>query len=288
MSNENHENYEKYEKRGIAVQLCLLTLVSFVVYVLGGYNYFLSQDIKLIIKIVVPILLLGISVYLQKKTRSSDLTKVFFAFFLISLGFLMAWLFGRWYSLIPNYDGDTVQGWAIAKVAEVLPIIITVLFLSPFFGDKLEALYLRKGKIGVGLLMGLLICPVSLIQFAAQGGFGLSIEFGVILSWLPWMILFSFSNAFMEELIFRGLFLTKYEHLFGKKTALLFISTIFALFHVALLPFMGWLMTIVFVIFLFIVSWLWGLSIQKSKSLWGAVLAHAFADILLLIVVFGS
>jgi membrane protease YdiL (CAAX protease family) len=278
---------ENTKRIPLVLLLCILFLTSVLVYTLAGYNYFLSRDIKFIIKVCAPIGLLGVVLLLRRKKEGKDFEKIYQAFFMVALGFLMAWLFGGWYDLVPGYDGDSLAGWTIAKVAEVLPIVLTILILNPLFHNNMESLYLRKGKIGKSILMGLLICPLSLLQFAAQGGFGLTVGFDVIIGWLPLLLLFSLSNGFMEELIFRGLFLKKYERIMGSKKALIFISMVFAGFHGILLPYMGWEMVIIFVVFLFFVSWLWGLSVQKTNSLWGAVIAHAFADILLLLAVFG-
>jgi membrane protease YdiL (CAAX protease family) len=278
---------KKSKKIGLTFLILILTLTSLLVYTLAGYNYFLSKEVKFIFKVCVPIALFIVMLLLRRKNEWKNLENIFQSFFMVALGFLMAWFFGRWYSLIPSFNEDSIEGWAISKFAEVLPIVLTIIFLNYVFHFDLESLYLRNGKVGKGLLIGILICPLSLIQFAAQGGFGLTIGFETIFGWLPWLLLFSFSNAFMEELIFRGLFLKKYEKIMGSKKALVFISIIFAGFHVILVPFMGWEMMIIFLVFLFFISYLWGLSIQKSNSLWGAVLAHAFADVLLLLAVFG-
>ncbi len=107
----------------------------------------------------------------------------------------------------------------------------------------------------------------------------LTVGFDQILAWLPSMILFASSNSLMEEIMFRGLFLPRFEPLFGPRGSLALISVIFAFFHVALLPFMGLETTVAFVSFLFLQGYAWGYTIQKSRSIWGAVFAHAVADV---------
>ena len=50
---------------------------------------------------------------------------------------------------------------------------------------------------------------------------------------------------------------------------------------------MGLVMTAVFVGFLLLLGWALGIVVQKSNSIWGAVLALAVADALFVIAVFG-
>lgn len=69
---------------------------------------------------------------------------------------------------------------------------------------------------------------------------------------------------------------------------MLVLSIIFSLFHLALLPFMGYLATAAFTTFLFLQAYLWGWITMKTDSLWGAVLAHAISDVLFLYAVFSQ
>jgi membrane protease YdiL (CAAX protease family) len=91
----------------------------------------------------------------------------------------------------------------------------------------------------------------------------------------------------MEELMIRGLFLKKYDSLFGRRQSLVLTSAIFALFHQAVLQYTDIVTYIVFLGVTFLLGLTWGYIMQKSDSIWGAVIAHAVADILLLIVAFG-
>ena len=85
----------------------------------------------------------------------------------------------------------------------------------------------------------------------------------------------------------RGLFLKKYGSLFGRRQSLLLTSVIFALFHQAILQYTDVVTYIAFLIITFLLGLAWGYIMQKSDSIWGAVVAHAVADILLLIAAFG-
>ena len=261
--------------------------MSIIVFTVGGYNYFIDAETKTVIKLVLPVLLMGLIRILKQRKTSEIYLRILHAYFGVSLGLLLAWFLGRWYTLIPGLVMDSVQGWMFGKLAEALPIIGGILGYILYMGDSLEAVFLKGGNIRKGLTLGLLVSPLSLIQFYAQTGFSLTVGFGQIVAWLPSMIVFAGLNSLMEEIMFRGLFLSRFEPLFGPRGSLALISVIFALFHVALLPFMGLETTVAFVSFLFLQGYAWGYTIQKSGSIWGAVIAHAVADVLFVLAAFG-
>ena len=263
----------------------LLAGCSFLVYNLAGWNYFLPSEFRIIVKLTVSLSFHISSVILYKWWRTSTYFSISFAFFSISVGLLCAWLFGNVFQIV--IAEESPQVWAILKLIEALPIVLTVLILANVVKDDWQSMYLRGGDIKQSLKLGILISPLSLLQFVVMGGLSINVIASTIISWIPWLIIFSLANSFMEELIFRGVMLRKYEALLGERKSLILISLYFALFHTVLLPFMGTILTVVFVIFLFIVALLWGYSMQKSNSIWGAVFAHAIADILFVIVAFG-
>ncbi|MDF1540020.1 MAG: CPBP family intramembrane metalloprotease [Candidatus Thorarchaeota archaeon] len=263
-----------------------MTLVGLVVYNLAGYNYFMDSNTRLIFKIATPMLLL-ISTWVIHKTGDIIYRNIAFAFFAVSLGFLVTYFLGRWASLIPGIVLESVEGWAVSKFAEVVPIVATVIVLAIVFGESLKEPYLVGGNLRKSLSLGLAVLPLSFIQYFVMGGLSVNVAGEVLIGWIPWLLLFSFSNAFMEELIFRGLFLKKLIEVFGERGALLQISFGFAIFHAAILPFMGLEMVVVFLIFMFFAGYSWGYVVQQSGSIWGAALAHAIADILFVIVAFG-
>ena len=85
----------------------------------------------------------------------------------------------------------------------------------------------------------------------------------------------------------RGIFLKKYDSIFGQRTSLLLTSIIFAIFHQAILQYTDPISFSIFLGITFVLGLAWGYIMQKSDNIWGAVLAHAIADILLILTVFG-
>jgi len=269
-----------FSKTGIVFGFIGLSLL---VYTLAGYNYFLGTNQKTVIKLIAPLILFLV----YQRLDDVSLRRVVFGFFSVSIGFLVAWILRGVPGVLP-IDVDSVLGWGVSKFAEAAPICFCVFYLGRRNGDSFVSLGLREGAVGRSIVYGLFASVLGFVQYFAMFGFVFGFSFAQVLAWFPWLLLFSVSNAVLEELIFRGLFLEKIGVLLGEKWALFLISFIFAVFHVALLPFMGLSMMIVFTSFLFIQGYVWGYILQKTGSLWGGIIAHAFADILFVLAVFSG
>lgn len=261
---------------------------SFAVFNIGGYNNFVPGNMVLFMRSAIAGILVLSTLILYKTRGIGDIfCKVSFSFLFASVGLLLAWFFGKWYQLVPGLTTSTVEGVTVAKVAEVIPIIVAILVGTWLLERSYTPVFLTGGSLKKSIGLGLLLSPVALIPFFAMGGLGLSADIMTIVGWLPWMCVFGFSNGFMEELMIRGLFLKKYDSLFGQRQALLLTSVIFAFFHQAVLQYTDIATFMAFLVVTFLLGLVWGYIMQKSDSIWGAVIAHAIADILLLITVFG-
>jgi membrane protease YdiL (CAAX protease family) len=101
----------------------------------------------------------------------------------------------------------------------------------------------------------------------------------------PWILLFVLSNGFMEELLYRGLFLQKYATFLGKGLSTALTVLVFAIMHTQVTYAAQ---MIQFLAIVLVLSLIWGILIQKSNSLWGAVLFHAAGDCLIIFAAFAS
>ncbi len=106
-----------------------------------------------------------------------------------------------------------------------------------------------------------------------------------LLSLSPWILLFVLSNGFMEELLFRGLFLKRYEPFLGKGLSNLLTAIVFTLMHTQVTYAAQMLQ---FLLIALTLSLVWGYLIQKTDSLWGAVLFHAAGDCLIIFAAYAS
>ena len=88
-----------------------------------------------------------------------------------------------------------------------------------------------------------------------------------------------------EELLFRGLFLKRFEPFLGKGLSVLLTAVVFTLMHTQVTYAAQMLQFLVIALTL---SLVWGYLIQKTDSLWGAVLFHATGDCLIIVAAYAS
>ena len=171
----------------------------------------------------------------------------------------------------------------MAKFLQASLIVIGILAVAKLGGQDLASLYIRKGRLILGLGVGLVGAAAFLVLMHATAF--LALGTAKLVSLAPWIALFVISNAFMEELLFRGLFLGRYEPLIGKGLAVLSTALAFTLAHmqVTYAPQMAFFLLVTFVLSL---AWAW--LMQKTKSLWGSVLFHAGADLLIIVPIFAG
>jgi len=163
-------------------------------------------------------------------------------------------------------------------------MMITFTILTRLFRTSFGSIYLQKGRLRLGLLIGL-------IGFAGMATFGVlearasGIGMNRILGWTPWLLVFVLANGFFEELMFRGLFLKKFKPLVGPCLGNLATALVFAIGHAgvsytsSILPFVG---------ITFIFALVAGFVMQKTEAVWGSVLFHAGADVVIMIGIFAG
>jgi hypothetical protein len=179
---------------------------------------------------------------------------------------------------------ETPQGIALAKFSESLLRVVPILVLMPVMGFGWSFLYLKKGRIGIWLPIGIaawIVFPtIAYLLMPTR-----EVALDKLLPLAPWVLLFVFSNAFMEELLFRGLFLKPYGAFLGRTVSNVLAAVVFTLMHTQVTYAPDLLQFLVIVI---VLSLVWGYLIQKTDSLWGAVLFHAAADFVVIFPIFAS
>ena len=213
---------------------------------------------------------------------------VFFAFFAAVLGLSLGYYFADKGLALLGLTTKTPQGMAAVRAIDAVLVVCGILVTAKLAGEDLGSLYIRKGRLLLGLTLGLLGAAVFVgITFVPGGPFFAAAStvggLGKLLPLVPWVAVFVLTNAFTEELVYRGLFLQRYEALTGKWLALLSTSLVFALVHMQVTytaQIAG------FVAFVFVLGLLWGWLMQKSQSIWGSVLFHAGADVAIILPIF--
>ena len=131
-----------------------------------------------------------------------------------------------------------------------------------------------------------LLAFLTLVPGTGAGAL-LTVPVPTILSWLPWVVLFSVANGFMEELWFRGSWFGTFRELVGTPAALHVTSLAFSLVHVIVYWSEPAALAVLWPVFLY-VGYACAFIVRKTESLWGAVLGHVLVDVMFVLVSFGS
>jgi membrane protease YdiL (CAAX protease family) len=220
--------------------------------------------------------------------RGSDTGKkywqVAYALFVAGVAVLLSTLFSGgfvdWIGVTPA----SPQWVAVAKLSESLWRVVPILVLMAMIGADRGSMYLGKGRLGLGLAVGI----AAFVVFAGLAFMPLTGKSEVVSQLLPltpWILIFVLANGFMEELLFRGVFLKRYEPFLGKGLANLLTAIVFTLAHVQVTYVADVLQ---FLVIVFPLALTWGYLMQRTDSLWGSVLFHAGADCMIVFGIFAS
>ena len=259
----------------------LFFVVETMVFAIITFSPYLSKNTLLYFHAGLTATLLVVALSLRRNEKGKQYWPVCFVFFVAGAAVLLSTVFSDSLLGLFGLTATTPQGIAVAKFSESILRVVPILALMPIMGFDWRSMYLNKGRIGIWLTVGI----VAFIIFPVIAYFPLASQEGVLselLSLSPWILLFVLSNGFMEELVFRGLFLKRYEPFLGKGLSNLLTAIAFTLMHtqVTYAPQM-----LQFLFIALTLSLVWGYLIQKTNSLWGAVLFHAAGDCL---IIFGA
>ncbi len=265
--------------------LCaLFFVVELAVFAIIPFAGLVPRQTLLYIQAVLVAILLVLSLALRRSQNGTAYWQVFYAFFVAGLAVLVSKLFSDGLLALLGYDLTTPQGIAVAKFSNSILAVLTILVLMAVAGLDWPSMFLRKGRLGLGLAVGIpgfiVLAAVGFLPVTAVSG-GLE----RLLSLIPWILLFILSNAFMEELLYRGIFLKKLDVLLGRAATVILTSLAFALLHIEAAYVAS---TLQFVVLLFPLALVWDWLMLKTDSLWGSVLFHAGGDCIIIFAIFAS
>lgn len=270
-------------QRAVAILLCL---VSGTAIGLAAYYSAVPLDIRLGLRLgLSAVFLAGFMVW----RRQPAVRETLLAFWSVITGVLAAYFLSSWLKGLLAISVDDARGFAITKAVEVVPVILFILLPFVLRKQPMRELYLVGGRPVLSLLGGLGVAVLLFVYFISQGGWQV-FRGGNLAALLPaigWITVFSVLNALMEELWFRGLFLSRFTGLFGDRPAFWLTAVLFGLLHV-FGSFTGTLGTAVLTGFTFLMGLAFGVIVRRTQSIWGAVLGHFFADFFMLLGYFAT
>ena len=236
--------------------------------------------------------LLGVVVFAMTRTqRLRPSAPALLSIFGVSLGLGIAYIVGNhpleWLGL----SVAAPQGAAVAKLSEAIPICAAILLATALARRKPGTLSLRFGRLRLSLGLGLISALPLMAFLVLVPGTGaqalLNVPVATILSWLPWVVLFSVANGFMEELWFRGAWFGAFGELVGPRNAMHVTSLAFSLWHVIVYWNQPATLAVLWPVFLYL-GYAYALIVRRTGTLWGAVLGHVIADVMFLLVAFAN
>ena len=141
-----------------------------------------------------------------------------------------------------NPFASTISGTVILQLLTTLIAIVPVVGLTLVSGKDLRSISARAGVAGGWLALALVFFVLFYVFLATiplrPGSVAERLlptngtpTFAALLGLTPALLLVSISNGFEEELLFRGLFLQKYERFFGARLANVIQALIFSVAH---------------------------------------------------------
>jgi membrane protease YdiL (CAAX protease family) len=238
-------------------------------------------------RIVLISLLLVVTLIIRKSNTLQKYEQVSKGLLIMIIAVSLDWVFGVY--LIENLgvNINTPAGFTLQKLNECVVVVSVVIAFTLMSGGSLGSIYIQKGKLKLGLMIGLItffIAAAGSIPVAALFN-ARNLTLARIIPWIPWLLIFVLANALMEEILTRGLFLRKLEPFFGKFLSNLLIAFVFTTLHIGVTyPANQYL----FLAILTPVALAWGYIMQKTDSIWGSVLFHAGMDIPIILGIFSN
>jgi membrane protease YdiL (CAAX protease family) len=242
-------------------------------------------ELTIVYTLILSSIFLLITIFLRSQKSLKCYWQIFFAFFIASLALFIDFLV--------NIPSDTMSTLFFDMLASTAIVVSTIILLTQVSGNSLGSIFLRKGNIKLGLIIGVAgfsffaLTSIPAAQYLFQGQ---NLNLDKVIAWLPWIIPIVLLNGIRGELFYRGLFLKKLEPKLGLKTANLLQAIIFSLSHsvagvglTAYTPYIS-----ILVIFTFSLGLAWGYIMQRTDSIIGSTLFHAGTDIPIFIGIFSN
>jgi membrane protease YdiL (CAAX protease family) len=271
---------------GLFLLFLALGLLLFLVF--SHFRPLLPENADLPSRIALILVLLGSSLLLRRSDHFRKYWPVIFAFFIASFAQALDYYLSGWLPGLLGLDMESPAGIAMDKLESTLLIVLPIVLLTRLSGNSMGSIYLQKGNIKLGLIVGLtvfiVVAALSIPWAQWQYRVGdLSIQ--RVLPWTPWILLFVLANSINEELLFRGLFLQKLEPFLGAFPGNICVAIPFAMLHIGVDYSQNSLLLLALLLPL---GLLLGYFMQKTRSILGPWLIHASVDIAIVLSLFSQ
>jgi len=267
---EDNRNRQRKRLHRLGLFLLFLTFGLLIFFVISHFRSMLPKNIEIPSRIALIFALLITALIIRRSRRFNKYWLVFFAFFIASFAQALDYYFNGWSLSLLGLDIKTPAGIAMDKLESTFLIVVPIILLTKLSGNNTASIYLQKGKLRPGLIIGLVVFfAVALVsipwaQWQYQTG---DLSLTRVITWIPWILIFVLANGINEELLFRGLFLRKLEPLIGAFPANLCMAIPFTMLHIGVDYTQNTLMMLVFLLPLGLAL---GYVMQKTNSILGS------------------
>jgi membrane protease YdiL (CAAX protease family) len=241
-----------------------------------------------IYSIILSILFLTLTILFHRNEQYNKYWQILLAFFIASFALNLQAISG-WL----GFQTTTMNGLFLAMLSSTALVVASIIVLTRISGGNMYSIFLAKGKIKLGLLVGLIGFLVFVALSIPGANFlfqGQNLTMAKLFSWMPWILPIVLANGLREELLYRGLFLRKFEGLLGNGLSVFLQALIFSLSHsVAGLGITQYTPYIsVLIVATFLLGLVLGYVMQRTDSIIGPILIHAGTDIPIFIGIFSN
>ena len=281
-------------------QISAYHLVLFVIFLMFGLSLpalsgllvfpfsLIPNNVWQIYSIFLSLFFLTLTILFHKNKNFTKYWQIMLAFFIASFALNLQAVSG-WL----GFQTTSMNGLVLAMLSSTALVVVPIIVLTRISGGNMYSIFLTKGKIKLGLLVGL----AGLIVFAALSIPGANYLFQgqnltitKLFSWMPWILPIVLANGLREELLYRGVFLRKFEGLLGNRPAIFLQALIFSLSHsvagIGLIQYTPYISLLVVATFL--LGLVLGYVMHKTDSIIGPILLHAGTDIPIFIGIFSN
>ncbi len=236
---------------------------------------------------------IGLALYLRKREPMGKFWRIAFAFAIFSIAAPLATELGKALGKLILPPSNAMSVLTFYWFLQTLLPATAIILLTRISGDDLGSLYLKRGNLKSGLIIGIgSFLIISVLSFSPSGIYAIthdpSLTFADILPWIPWIWISVLCNGFREEIWFRGLFLKKFDAVLGKRMSNILQALFFALPHFGVAYATRYYGNIVVILATFIIGLIMGSLTRKTDSLIAPWLVHAGLDVITWLGIFAA
>ena len=236
---------------------------------------------------------IGLALYVRKREPMGKFWRVAFALAIFTIAMSLANELGRALGELILPPSNAMSALTFYWFLQTLLPAAAIILLTRISGDGLGSLYLKRGNLKSGLIIGIgAFLIISVVSFSPLGINAIThdptLTFGDILPWIPWIVGSVLCNGFREEILFRGLFLKKFDAVLGKRMGNILQTLFFALPHFGVAYATRFYGNVGVILATFIIGLTMGYLTRKTDSLLAPSLVHAGLDIIVWLGIFAS